>query len=117
MHELSIVEAIIDQVEREIQRSGHHGRVTRLDLAIGRLSGVSVDSVRFAFELLAPGTFLERAEVRIEEPRASCVCRTCGRRTEIDELVVDCPRCGSADISIEGGRDLLLQTIDLEELG
>jgi hydrogenase nickel incorporation protein HypA/HybF len=115
MHELSIVEAIVDQVEKEVQRSGHAGRVARLDLIIGRLSGVCVDSIRFAFELLAPGTILERTEVRIEEPRAECVCRSCGRRTEIEELVVDCPECGSADISIEGGRDLLLQTIDLEE--
>ena len=39
MHELSIVEALIEQVQREVRRAGQKGRVTRLELAIGTLSG------------------------------------------------------------------------------
>jgi hydrogenase nickel incorporation protein HypA/HybF len=115
MHELSIVEALIEQVEKEIDRGGHRGRVARLDLAIGRLSGVSVDSIRFAFQLLAPGTVVERAEIHVERPKAACVCGACGGRTEIEDLVVRCPACRSDRIHIEGGNELLLQTIDLEE--
>jgi hydrogenase nickel incorporation protein HypA/HybF len=115
MHEISIVEALIEQVEKEIDRGRHRGRVARLDLAIGRLSGVSVDSVRFAFQLLAPGTVVERAEIHIDEPKAACVCGACGQRTKIDDLVVQCPACRSDRIHIEGGNELLLQTIDLEE--
>ena len=53
MHELSIVEALIDQVGQELDRAGQQGRVLRLELSIGRLSGVNPDSVRFAFGLLA----------------------------------------------------------------
>jgi hydrogenase nickel incorporation protein HypA/HybF len=115
VHEVSIVEALIDQVRREVEQLGHHGRVTRLELVIGRLSGVCVDSLRFAFEILAPGTLLERAAVEIAEPRAECRCRPCGKRTPIDEIVVQCPACASPEISIEGGRDLLLQSIELED--
>jgi hydrogenase nickel incorporation protein HypA/HybF len=115
MHELSIVEALIEQVQKEIDRGGHRGRVARLDLAIGRLSGVSVDSVRFAFQLLAPGTVVERAEIHVDQPPAACVCGVCGRRTEIEDLVAQCPACRSDRIHIEGGNELLLQTIDLEE--
>jgi hydrogenase nickel incorporation protein HypA/HybF len=115
MHEISIVEALIEQVEKEIDRGRHRGWVARLDLAIGRLSGVSADSVRFAFQLLAPGTVVERAEIHIDEPKAACVCGVCGRRTKIDDLVVQCPACRSDRIHIEGGNELLLQTIDLEE--
>ena len=54
MHELSIVEALIDQVGRELDRAGQQGRVLRLELSIGRLSGVNCESVRFAFGLLPP---------------------------------------------------------------
>ena len=115
MHELAIVEALIEQVERELNRAGQHGRVERIDLSIGRLSGVSCDSLRFAFELLAPGTIAEGAEMAVEQPGAVCSCAACGAKTEIEEIAVRCPRCGSLEVTIEGGRDLLLQGIEVED--
>ena len=115
MHELAIVETLIEQVETEVARSEHSGRVLRLELVVGRLSGACADSIRFAFELLAPGTRLEGSTLDIREPKASCRCRSCQHTAEIDELVAACPSCGSRDIVIEGGRDLLLESIDLED--
>ncbi len=119
MHELSIVEALIGQVEREVQRSGHDGSVRRLDLTVGRLAGVCCDSIRFAFELLVPGTPLEAAELRITQTAATMRCRACGVIIEIDDefaaLRADCPGCGSTDVQIEGGRELLLQSIEIED--
>ena len=115
MHELAIVEALIDQVGQELDRAGQQGRVLRVELSIGRLSGVLGESVRFAFGLLAPGTRVEDAELVIQEPKAVCRCRACHAESELDDLVVECPRCASTDISIEGGRELLLQSIEIEE--
>jgi hydrogenase nickel incorporation protein HypA/HybF len=91
--------------------------VIRLDLVIGRLSGVYVGAIRFAFELLSPGTLVEWAELRIAEPNARCRCAACGAFVEIDELAPRCPACGSSDVAIEGGQELLLETIELEEQG
>ena len=115
MHEVSIVEALIEQVEGEVARAGASGRVSRLGLSIGRLSGVQVDSIRFAFELLSPGTLVENAVLEIEEPQATCVCAGCGARTDLEELCLECPACSGHDISIEGGREMLLQTIDVDD--
>ncbi len=115
MHELAIVDALIEQVQQEVQQSGVRGRVTRLDLVIGRLSGVCPDSIRFAFEMLARDTVLETAEIRIEEPAAVCPCLACGSKTEIVDLGAVCPACSSPNVSIEGGQDLLLQSIELED--
>ena len=115
MHELSVVEALIEQAQQEIERSGQTGRIASLDVTVGRLSGVSCDSLRFAFELLAPDTRVEGAELRITEPAATCRCRHCNEVTDIDELLAECPKCGSGEIAIEGGRDLLLDSIELEE--
>ena len=115
MHELSIAKALIGQVEEEVERSGQTGRITYLDVTVGRLSGVSCDSLRFAFELLAPDTLVEGARLNITEPMAKCRCRQCKSLTEIDELTIECPKCNSREISIEGGRDLLLQSIELED--
>jgi hydrogenase nickel incorporation protein HypA/HybF len=115
MHEMSIVDALIEQVSKEVGRSGAAGPVTRVDLSIGRLSGVNPDSIRFAFEMLAPGTAVEGATLAIREPKAVCVCRACGKETEIDELTANCPNCSSSDISITGGQQLLLESIEVSE--
>ena len=115
MHELSIAEALIEQVQRELRRAGQNGRVVRLELAVGRLSGVHSDSLRFAFDLISPGTPVEGAELTISEPRAVSRCAACGGREEIDDLVTECPRCRSRDITIEEGRDLLLQSIEIDD--
>jgi hydrogenase nickel incorporation protein HypA/HybF len=115
MHELSIVEALIEQVQRELRRAGQQGPVRRLELSVGRLSGVHCGSLRFAFELISPGTPVAGAELNITEPRAVCCCRACGAREEIDELLTECPRCRSPEITIEEGRDLLLQSIEIDD--
>ncbi len=115
MHELSIVEALIEQVEREIKRAGQSGRIRRLDLSVGRLSGVSCDSLRFAFELLSADTIVGGAELHISQPKADCLCQACHARTPVDEIAVRCPACGSMQITLEGGRELLLQSIEIED--
>lgn len=115
MHELSIVEAVIEQVDEEVRRAGAEGKVAKLELSIGRLSGVNAESIRFAFELLAPNTILSGAEIVIHEPKAVCRCNSCHAETEIDDLTLKCPRCSSDDIAIEGGREMLLQSIDVED--
>ncbi len=115
MHELSIVEALIGQVEREIARAGAAGRVLRLDLSIGRMSGVSAASVRFAFEVLSPGTRVEGAALTIDEPPATCICHGCGAQSPTDDVFAACPRCGSDEVAVEGGRDMLLESIELED--
>lgn len=115
MHELSIIEALIEQVEKEVRQSGQKGRVVRLELRIGRLSGVCPDSLLFAWELLAPETSMAGAVMDITQPMAVCRCRTCGARTEVEQLTAACPKCGSADVSIEGGQEMLLESIELED--
>ena len=115
MHELSIVDALIEQVGREVHRAGQSGKIRGVELNIGRLSGVNCDSIQFAFDLLAPGTLVEGAEIVIREVKAACRCQDCHACVEIDDLVFACPKCASHAIAIEGGRDLVLQSIDVED--
>ena len=101
---------------KELDRAGQHGRVLRLELSIGRLSGVNCDSIRFAFGLLAPGTVVDDAEIVIDEPKAVCHCRACdgrdGNRRPGGRSV---PAATAGEITIEGGRELVLQSIEIEE--
>ena len=49
MHELSIVDSMIQQVDGEVQASGHAGRVLAIDLVVGRLSGANAAPRFFLF--------------------------------------------------------------------
>jgi hydrogenase nickel incorporation protein HypA/HybF len=115
MHEVSLVEALVEQVENEVRNAGHAGRVVALWVRIGRLSGVNADSFRFAFEMVTPETSLANVRLEIDLSPAACRCSACGARTPIDDLVPFCPACGSPAIHFEGGRELMLDSIELEE--
>ena len=85
MHELSIVDSMIQQVDGEVQASGHAGRVLAIDLVVGRLSGANADSIRFAFELLAPGTIVETRS----PTRTSRLCSiSCCRPDDLEDLPI-----------------------------
>ena len=98
-----------------MRERGHDGMVQAIDLVIGRLSGVHVDSIRFAFEILGPDSIAAGAALRSTQPPAVIHCGVCSAHQETADLVMRCPACGSGAITITGGRELILQTIELQE--
>jgi hydrogenase nickel incorporation protein HypA/HybF len=117
MHEAAIADALIGQIGREFSNSGAKGRVVGVSVAVGRLSGVDPETLGFAFEALSSGSCAEGAKLTIREIKARCRCNTCGSETETDDLFSPCPECGGVDVSIEGPRDLVLESIEIEEPG
>jgi hydrogenase nickel incorporation protein HypA/HybF len=109
MHELAITQSVVEAV---VERVGER-RVTRVRLSIGRLSGVVVDSVRFCFDLVAEGTTLEGAELAVDEPTGHCRCVDCTAEFDVDDPIVLCPRCGSADVDVQSGRDLRIVSVEV----
>ena len=115
MHEMSIVATLLEQIEAEVARAGQSGPVVAVHLVVGRLSGVHVDALRFAFELLQADSIAEGAKLVIDQPPAELVCQDCHATHPTVELSAACPSCGSQHVTIRGGQQLLLQTIELEE--
>jgi len=109
MHELSITQSVVEAVA---DRVGER-RVTVVRLSIGRLSGVVVDSVRFCFDLVAEGTVIEGAVLEVDEPTGHCRCRDCAAEFDVDDPIVLCPRCGSADVDVQSGRDLRIVSVEV----
>ena len=65
MHEVSLVSALVDQVE-EASKTHAFGHVVKLRVAIGTLSGIEPSCVEFCFSEVAKGSVLENAELAIE---------------------------------------------------
>ena len=113
MHELSIAQSVIEQVT-ETARKEKAVRVVTITLAIGVLSGVERESLEFAFPLAADGTLAAGAHLIIEEVPARFACRACHAETDFEMPMVACPTCGSGEVEVSGGRDLIIQSVELE---
>ena len=111
MHELSIAQAIVDVAMRHA--AGR--RVRAVEVKVGHLRQVVPDSLEFSFELVVSGTPLEGAELRIEEVPAVGVCGRCGSRSRLDSFPLACRGCGSLDIELVEGEELLVEALELDE--
>jgi len=110
LHELAIAQGIVETVSARIPDATVV--VATVRLAVGRLSGVSVESVRFCFELAAEGTNLAGAALVVEEPAGRMLCRRCGAEFASESLFAECA-CGSADLEAVTGTELLIRSVEV----
>jgi hydrogenase nickel incorporation protein HypA/HybF len=111
VHELSLAEGIVT-----IARDQAHGRrVTSVEVKIGHLRQVVPNALEFAFELIAAGTNVEGASLQVEHVPARVACIRCQAETDASQFPLACASCGSGDVSIVAGDELLVEALELEE--
>ena len=110
MHEMSLVADVVDLVER--RTTGR--QVTEVRLRVGALTGVLPDAMQFCFEMATAGTRLEGAILVLETVPGRIACRTCGAESPCDDHVLLCG-CGSADVSVVAGDDLVVTSVALRK--
>jgi hydrogenase nickel incorporation protein HypA/HybF len=110
MHELSIADSVVRIA------CAHAGgrRIEAVELKVGHLRQVVPDALAFAFTLVAEGTLAEGAELLIEEVPAAGVCRACGAESELPGFPLACGTCGSLDLELVRGEELLVDALTTE---
>jgi hydrogenase nickel incorporation protein HypA/HybF len=108
MHELAIAESVVATITG---RTGER-RVREVRLEVGQLSGVSVDSLRFCFELVAAGTGVDGAELEIVEPAGRARCATCAEEFLLADRILLCA-CGSSDVRVLAGDELRIISVEV----
>jgi hydrogenase nickel incorporation protein HypA/HybF len=111
MHELSIADAI---VRIACDHAGDRP-IESVEIKVGHLRQVVPDSLAFAFALVAEGTVAEGAELMLEVVPAAGVCRVCGEESELPEFPLACAACGSLEIELVRGEELLVDALTLRE--
>ena len=111
MHELAIADAVVGIVSRHADGR----RVTAVEVQVGHLRQVVPDALAFAFGLVAEGTCAEGAELRLEEVPAATRCRVCDAETEQTGWPMCCAACGSFDVEVTRGEELLVSCVEVEE--
>jgi hydrogenase nickel incorporation protein HypA/HybF len=113
MHELSIAQALVDQAQ-DIAKQNNARQVTAIIVAVGALSGVDHESLKFVFPMAAEGTVAEKANLIVETVPAQVLCHACNQTSNPDLPSFVCPKCGSDKIEITGGRELILKSVDVD---
>src|SRR5919201_4470884 len=112
MHELSLADAVV-----AIARDHARGRrVSAVDVKVGRLRQVVPDALAFAFELVAAGTEVEGSELRVERVPVRVRCARCAAESDAPDFPLACAECGSLDVEVVAGDELLVESLELEEL-
>jgi hydrogenase nickel incorporation protein HypA/HybF len=112
MHEMSIIEALIEQVRQEI-RPGTSVRAVRL--RVGKLRQAMPETLTFCYDAAVRGTSLEGSRLEVEELPAEARCRRCCLTFVVEENWFECPRCRAAGADLLHGDELQLMSLTLAQ--
>jgi hydrogenase nickel incorporation protein HypA/HybF len=111
MHELSIADAIV----RIACVHADGRRIESVEVKVGHLRQVVPDALEFAFALVAEGTEAGGARLELQEVPAAGVCRVCGSESELPGFPLACAACGSLDVELVRGEELLVDALTMME--
>jgi hydrogenase nickel incorporation protein HypA/HybF len=109
LHEFGLCEAILEAVER--RAAGR--KVLGARVRIGARHQVVEAAFDQAFEMVSMGTVADGARVDWNIVPVQMTCRSCGRVAESTDMWATCVACGSSDIDVAGGDDLMLESIEV----
>lgn len=112
MHELSICQALVSQVE--VIARARQARICRVRIGIGPLSGVEPQLIESAYPLACAGTGAEGSQLAIEHTAIRVRCSACGAETAAAANRLVCASCGDWHTALLSGDELLLLSVDLE---
>ena len=114
MHELGIMTGVMDAVRTAATDAGAI-KVISVDLSVGEMTEAIGDCLVFAYEALAEQEPLfqgSKLNLRIVKPRSRC--NECGEEYEHDRFHMSCPKCGSYATELLAGRDLAIDSVEIE---
>ncbi|MGH9071625.1 MAG: hydrogenase maturation nickel metallochaperone HypA [Acidimicrobiales bacterium] len=108
MHETAVSQAIFDTVSRNAEGQ----RVERVDVRIGHFRQVVPDALVFAWEMQVMGTELDGTLLVVDHVPGVIECRTCGASTTLEDPILLCGSCDSADVKMVSGEEFTITSID-----
>jgi hydrogenase nickel incorporation protein HypA/HybF len=104
-----MLDLVLEQAEKAEAKS-----VGKINLVIGEMTGVVDRAVQFYFDFLSKGTAAEGAALAFKVIPTTAKCRNCHKEFELGEFDWTCPHCQSNNIEIVGGKELFVESIEVE---
>ena len=115
MHEAAIAQGVIDQVWKLHDDGVWSGKLVEIKLRIGKLTAVVPDYLAFCFEAMTKDTPLEGVKLDWEDVPVQGLCHACGETSEFEKIGFLCLTCGSPQVDISQGRELLIDSLEVAD--
>ena len=115
MHELSIIQSILDIV-LDYANKNKAKRVIKINLKVGELSDIIPEWMQQYFNIVSKDTIAAGATLYIESIPATFRCNSCCNEYRMNKKnwKFHCKRCASADIIFSSGREYTLNSVEIE---
>jgi hydrogenase nickel incorporation protein HypA/HybF len=114
MHELTIAQSILSIAGSAIPKN-NHAVVTAIDIQIGELSVIEIDSLEFAFSVIRANTVFKKAKLNIEIIQGEAICTDCRTVFPLRSFGTCCPDCKGFSMKILKGKELKVLNITIDE--
>lgn len=84
---------------------------------VGEFSGVVPEALVFGFESVVAGSAMRDARLEAVPVPVGLRCTVCSAAFRVAKPPFACPRCGTSDVEVYGGTDVVVQSIELKEEG
>lgn len=111
MHELGVLNSMIHTIERIIKEQ-ELTEVKKLVIEVGELSGIVPRYLEQSWPAAAYKTFMESTELELIVIPGIVKCRSCGCIFNAVYNDLSCPDCGSRDMEILEGNDIIIKEIE-----
>jgi hydrogenase nickel incorporation protein HypA/HybF len=112
MHEMSIVEALLDLVRDEL-RPYPDARVRVVRVRIGQLRQVEPTTLEFCYKAATADTPLAGSRLEIQPVQATARCEVCSLQFDVEEDWFECPRCHSISTRLLAGDEIELTSLEI----
>ena len=113
MHEMTIAMNIVDIVCKQANYENAL-KINSVDLEIGELSGIMIDSLEFCFDAACKNTIAEDANLNIHTINAEAFCKTCKNNFNIESDFSPCPTCKDFDYEMKKGKELSIKSFNID---
>ena len=103
---------IVRIAEDDLTKSSAQG-IEKIELEIGDLAGIDLDSMEYLWEAAVKGTALETAEKKIHRIGGRGVCLDCDQEFELEQHFDSCPNCNSFLKQILQGKELRVKALQV----
>ena len=109
--------SIVDTVTESLA-AYPHARVLEVRLRVGALAAVEEESLQFCFGMATEGTPLAGSRLAVMRLPVVMRCGPCGQDVELPSVrSFHCPQCGAPATDLRQGRELEIDSIEIEENG
>jgi hydrogenase nickel incorporation protein HypA/HybF len=113
MHELGVTENIVN-IALAKAGEAQASKVIQINLVIGEMSGFVPDCIQFYFDSLSKDTIAQEAVLNFESVPTQLRCRNCSTIFHPQDTLWCCPKCGEQSIEIFKGRELYIESVEVE---